>query len=130
MATLAADLLLPFVQWRDLRRAVQLSETDYEREILAFRQSLYQALAEVEDGLSARRLYRERQEKLEISLRAAQGAEQLYRLRYQAGAVPLKFWLDAQEARRQAEEASAENRLALLQRHIALCLALGGDVEQ
>ena len=127
IGTLAADLALPFVQWRDMRRTIKISEAEYEQTVRTFRQTLYGALAEVENGLSARQQYLAQAEKLELTLRAARQTEELYRIRYQAGGSPLQSWLDAQENRRQAEMNRAENRLNQLQNHIALVKALGGN---
>lgn len=124
---LASELALPFVQWRDMQRNIKISETEYEQAILNFRQTLYGALAEVENSLSARQQYRIQAEKLELAVQTAKGIEEHYRIRYQAGVSLLTAWLDAQENRRQAEIALAENRLNQIQNHIALCKALGGD---
>ncbi|MDD2466421.1 MAG: TolC family protein, partial [Desulfobulbus sp.] len=126
IATLGADLALPFVQWRDMQRNIKISETDYAKAIIEFRQSLYTALAEVENGLSARKQYRLQAKKLEATLDAARQTEAIYRLRYQSGATTLQTWLDAQEKRRQAEIDLAENRNNQLQNHIDLVKALGG----
>ena len=56
--------------------------------------------------------------------------ERLDEVRYRAGSIPLKTWLDAQESRRQAEAAAAQNQLNLLQSYVTLCKALGGDAVQ
>lgn len=127
IATLGAELALPFVQWRDMQRNVAIAETEYRQAVLNFRQTLYTALSEVENSLSARKQYRVQAEKLEASLTAARQSEELYRLRYRAGAVSLQTWIDAQEKRRQAEINLAENRYNQLQNHISLVKALGGD---
>lgn len=129
VAALTAELALPFVQWRDRQRDIKISETEYQQAILSFRQALYNALADVENSLSNRQQLRLQAEKLELTLAAARQTEELYRIRYQAGGSPLKFWLDAQENRRQAEIALAENRLNRLQNHITLSQALGGDAK-
>jgi outer membrane protein TolC len=128
IGTLAANLTLPFVQWRDMRRAIDISETEYEQRVIAFRQTLYNALAEVENGLSARQQYQEQADKLERNLDMARQTEALYRIRYQAGANPLKSWLDAQQNQRQAEIELAANRFNQLVNHIALIKALGGGL--
>ncbi|WP_448872641.1 efflux transporter outer membrane subunit [Desulfobulbus propionicus] len=127
IATLGADLVLPFVQWRDMQRNIKISETEYQEVVIAFRQALYTALAEVENSLSARGQYRAQGEKLEATLRAALQIENRYRLRYQAGADTLQTWLDAQENRRLAEINLAENRFNQLQNHVTLVKSLGGD---
>ena len=127
VAALAAEIALPFVQWRDVRRTIKISETEYEQMVLAFKKALYTALAEVENSLSARKQYRQQEEKLVLTLQTARQTEALYQVRYRAGGSPLKSWLDAQENRRQAEVALAENRLNQLQNYITLAKALGGD---
>ena len=66
-------------------------------------------------------------EQLDASLRAARQAESLYEVRYRAGAVPLKDWLDAQEKRRTAEIARDENMLNRLVNQVTVYQALGGD---
>jgi NodT family efflux transporter outer membrane factor (OMF) lipoprotein len=127
VATLGAGLLLPFVQWRDMQRKVEISQVEVEAATISFRQTLYQAFVEAENALSARTQYRLQAEKLAQSLAAARRAESLSEIRYRAGAVSLKVWLDAQEARRQTEAAVAENRLNQLLTHVALIEAIGGD---
>lgn len=127
LATLGADLILPFVQWRDMQRNIKISEAEYEQAVINFRQTLYRALADVENSLSARNQYQDQEKKLALTLQAARQTEELYRIRYQAGGSPLKFWLDAQENRRQAEINLAENRLNQLDNHITLAKALGGN---
>jgi outer membrane protein TolC len=60
------------------------------------------------------------------SISSARTTERLTRIRYLAGTVALRFWLDAQEGRRQAEIVLAGNRLSRLQNFGTLCQALGG----
>ena len=111
-----------------MRRNIKISETEYEQAVIEFRQTLYSALADVENSLSARQQYLTQAEKLEQTLQAARQTEELYRIRWQAGGSTLQDWLDAQENRRQAESSLAENRFNQLQNHITLAKALGGDV--
>ncbi|MBM9537132.1 efflux transporter outer membrane subunit [Desulfobulbus alkaliphilus] len=127
IGVLAADLTLPFIQWRDMQRNIKISETEYQVAVVNFRQTLYTALSEVEDSLSARQHYLLQGEQLELVLATALQVEEIYRVRYQAGNVAIKAWLDAQENRRQAETALAENHLNLLLNYITLCKALGGN---
>lgn len=129
IGSLVANLLLPFVQWRETQRNIKLSELEYDQAVLSFRQTLYSALSDVENSLSARTQYRLQEEKLVKNLEAAQKSEALYELRYRAGAIPIITWLDAQENRRQAEISLAENRLNQLQNQVTLYQALGGDMD-
>lgn len=128
VGTLGAGLVLPFIQWRDMQRNVAISQTDHELAVLAYRQAWYQALAEVEDALSAERQLTTQGEQLAVAAQAARQSERLSEARYRAGAVPLKTWLDAQESRRQVDINLALNRLNLLQNRATLMQALGGGV--
>ena len=64
-----------------------------------------------------------------MSLASARRAEELYEVRYRAGAVPLRSWLDAQERLRTTEIAVAQNRLARYNNQVLLYQALGGDAQ-
>lgn len=48
-------------------------------------------------------------------------------MRYRQGSVALSLWLDAQETRRTAETAWAQNQLSQLKNQVTLYLALGGS---
>ncbi|RYF01488.1 MAG: efflux transporter outer membrane subunit [Comamonadaceae bacterium] len=126
LATLGAGLVLPFLNRTEMQVSTDIARSDYEQAVITFRQTLYQALTDVDNALSARRQYEEQAVQLEQSLADARRAEQLYEVRYRAGAVALKPWLDAQEKRRSAETALAENRLNRLTNHATLFQALGG----
>ena len=127
VAALGAGISLPFLQRTQMKLNIQVSEAQYEEAVVNFRQTLYTALGDVENALSARQQFMRQGELLEQALAAAQKAEQLYEARYRAGAVPLKSWLDAQEQRRSAEISVTENRLNRLLNQVVLYQALGGD---
>ena len=129
VGALGAGLVLPFVQWRDMQRSVAISQADYEVAVLGYRQSWYQALADVENALSARLQYENQGIGLATAVKAAQDGERLSEARYRAGSVPLKTWLDAQETRRQAENNLAANRLNRLGALVSLYQAVGGAIE-
>jgi len=128
VGTLGAGLLLPFVQWRDMQRNIAVAQADQELAVWSYRQTWYQALADVEDALSALQQYDVQGEQLLAATQAARDAERLSEARYRAGAVALKTWLDAQESRRQVENSLALNRLNRLQARATLFQALGGGV--
>jgi NodT family efflux transporter outer membrane factor (OMF) lipoprotein len=126
VAGLGLGLVLPFLQWDQMQRNIQISQADYEFAVVNFRQSLYSALRDVENALSAREQYAQQAVLLMQSLDAARQAERLYAIRYRAGSVALSVFLDAQEKRRNAEIAVAGNRLDALNNQMALYQALGG----
>lgn len=127
VGTLGAGLLLPFVQWRDMQRNIAIARTDQELAVLSYRQTWYQALADVEDALSALQQFDAQGAQLALAAEAARDAERLSEARYRAGAVALKTWLDAQESRRQVDNSLALNRLNRLQARATLYQALGGE---
>ena len=127
VASLAGSLTLPFLQWNQRQLNLKISRTDYEERVVGFRKSLYQAMADVENALSNRSQLRQRGEQLDAALSAAREAERLYEVRYRAGSVALRAWLDAQERRRTAEIARDENRLDRLVNQVKVYQALGGD---
>lgn len=127
VAALGVGLTLPFLQWTQMQLNIKISKADYEERVVNFRQALYQAMADVENALSNRTQLALQAEQLAVSLRAAREAERLYEVRYRAGAVSLKDWLDAQEKRRTAEIARDENGLNRLVNQVTVYRALGGD---
>ena len=103
MLTLGAGLALPFIDYARLKRNESIAHSTYEQAILSFREALYGALVDVEDALSARQHLLAQESALARSLAQAQRAEELTEVRWQAGAVSMSRWLDAQETRRRAQ---------------------------
>jgi outer membrane protein TolC len=130
LGSLGAALTLPFLQQGDMRRSVAISQLDADAAVLGFRQSLYQALSDVDKGLSARQRLGEQVRSQEARLSQARQVERLTELRYRAGAEPLKAWLDAQEARRAAELALLDACYNLLSNGVSLIQSLGGGPDE
>jgi len=123
---LGVGFALPFLDWNRLNLQLKLSQAEYERAVILFRQTLLGAFGEVEDALSARVQLEQREQSLEAALDAARRVEQLYGVRYRQGAVSLRIYLDAQQQTRTAEETLAANRLARLQAQATFYQAIGG----
>ncbi len=128
VGTLAGSLLLPLVQFREMARNTAIAQADADATVLGFRQTLYQALSDVDKGLSAQVQAERQTQALQTRLEQALKVERLTEARYRAGAEPLKAWLDAQEARRTAELALADARYSQLSSYVGLVQALGGHV--
>lgn len=126
IGTVLAEMTLPFLQYNQLRLSQELAQAQYDAAVVQFRQTLYEALVDVENALGARQRQAAQGAKLEQALRAARQAESLYEVRYRAGQVAMQSWLDAQEIRRTAEVSLAQNRLDRLYTQVSLYLALGG----
>lgn len=127
VGTLGLGMTLPFLQRTAMQLTIRASETQHAEAVVNFRQTLYTALGDVENALSARQQLAEQGGRLAETLEAARSAERLYEVRYRAGAATLKLWLDAQEKRRAADISLAENRLARLNNQVVVYQALGGD---
>lgn len=125
VATLGAGLALPFVQWNTRQLSIRVSETQYEEAVVNFRQRLYTALAEVEDGLSARTQLMLEADKLGLAVTQARRAEAIAQTRYLAGATEAQLWLDAQAALRNSERSVLANRFNQLSNQANLYRALG-----
>lgn len=128
VAALATELALPFLQYNEMKLKNGIARADYDLAVVQFRQTLYTALGDVENALSARRQYVLQGEQLEKSFVAAQAAEKINEIRYRAGSIPLQTWLDSQQSRRSAEAALADNRYNQFASHATLSLALGGSI--
>jgi NodT family efflux transporter outer membrane factor (OMF) lipoprotein len=125
--SLGSNLALPFLNIEQVKLSVGVSRANYEADVVHFRQTLLQALSDVDNALSAREQYALQAADLAESLTDARTVERLDEILYRAGSIPLKTWLDAQETRRQAEAAAAANRLNQFQTYVAIYKALGGD---
>lgn len=126
LAAVGASLALPFLNWNEMSLNIKVSRADYEKAVIDYRQTVYEALEEVENALSARATYLRQGTALRAALQAATQAEDIYRERYNAGAVSLQDWLDAQETRRDLEASELENRFDQLQAQATLYKVLGG----
>ena len=128
-ALLGAGVTLPFLQVNTMKLNNAIARTQYESAVVSFRQTLYSALGDVENALSNRSALARQGELLAGSLAASRRSEQLYEVRYRQGSVALNLWLDAQETRRTAETAWAQNQLSQLKNQVTLYLALGGSAQ-
>jgi outer membrane protein TolC len=88
---------------------------------------LLNAFADVANALGARTNYVEQSRRLTNAYVAAREVEKLSETRYQAGAITMRTWLDAQERRRSAEVALADVQLAQFVNESILYRALGGS---
>ncbi|MBK8508212.1 MAG: efflux transporter outer membrane subunit [Candidatus Competibacteraceae bacterium] len=125
VANLGAQLSLPFLNAAEMRRAPKVAEAEHAIALQGFRQALLRALSEVENLLLEARSLDEQGRQQAVLLSQQRRIESLSELRYRAGADALRIWLDAAEARRQAELAVLETRLAQRLNQAQLWLALG-----
>lgn len=126
VATLGAGLSLPFLDWQGMKFDTEAARIDHAIAVNDFRKLLYTAFTEVDNALSAKERLAGQVALAEQALANARQIERLYEVRYRAGAVALRIWLDAQQARRDAELSLAQLKLEQLDNDVTLILALGG----
>ena len=126
VGALALNLALPFLNWNENQLSLKVSKAAYGQAVAEFRQTMYSALGEVENALSARALYTAKTAQLQQQQALSKKAEHLYEVRYRAGAASLKEWLDAQEDDRQASINALTNRYNAYNNQATLYMALGG----
>lgn len=126
--SLGVGLSLPFLDVGEMIRQPQIADNNYLIAVSGYRQSVYRALAEVENAMTALDSQQRQVQLQEQALATARRVERMNEVRYRAGASQLRFWLDAQEALRQAELALIDARFGALQAAADLHLALGGNV--
>lgn len=127
VATLGAGLTLPFLQWNDMKRDLQVNELEYEKAILQYRQTIYEAFADVENALSNRTELTKQVELQRRNVELAEKTERLTEVRYRNGAVALKNLLDVQETTRNARFSLVQTRQNQYNAYVTLLQALGGS---
>jgi outer membrane protein TolC len=128
IATLSAQLTLPFLQWQQRNVDIKIARNDYEQRVLEFKQALYKAMAGVNDALSLRAQLMEQEQQLQQILARAYESERLNEIRYREGATRINYWLNAQEQRRLAQVAVDTNRYEQLWNLAQIYLEFGGDI--
>ena len=127
VAALGAGLSLPFLNAGEMRRNPQIAQNEHEQAVNTFRQTLLQALADVENALSSTATQRDAVQRQAALAAQARRIDEMTGTRYRAGAVPLRDWLTAQESRRQSELAEVDAQLNLLLAQVQLYQALGAS---
>jgi NodT family efflux transporter outer membrane factor (OMF) lipoprotein len=125
--TLGASLSLPFLQYNDMKKDIAMSDLDYEKAIIQYRQTLYQAFADVENALSNRTQLNQQLQLQQRNVELATKTERLTEVRYRNGAIALKNLLDAQETTRNARLSLVESKQNQYNAYVTLMQALGGS---
>lgn len=125
--TLGASLSLPFLQYNDMKKDIEISDLEYEKAITQYRQTLYQAFADVENALSNRTQLNQQVQLQQRNVELANKTERLTEVRYRNGAIALKNLLDAQETTRNARLSLVETKQSQYNAYVTLMQALGGS---
>jgi NodT family efflux transporter outer membrane factor (OMF) lipoprotein len=129
ISNLAAGLALPLIDGGSLRAEVRRTKAVSDEQVAAYRETVYEAFAEVEDAISAEQ---NQQERLEALARQSEfskaAAEETYR-RYTRG---LETYYDALNSRTSYQTQQVSELIArtdLIAARVQLCRVLGGNWE-
>jgi multidrug efflux system outer membrane protein len=123
---LGPTLSLPIFNRDRLTATVDLANSTARSEYLEYRQTVIQAVREVEDALVAYSRERSRRSSLTASVAAYSKAAELSKALYDGGTATYSELLSAQAARQSAEDALAQSDAQLALNYIALAKAFGG----
>ncbi|MBY8086065.1 efflux transporter outer membrane subunit [Vibrio fluvialis] len=127
IGTLGADLTLPFLNWNEMQLNRDIAQVKYESAIISYRKTLYAALQDVDNALSAKENYEFQAEKLQKQYNSAAEVARIYKSQYEYGAIEITTLLDAQENERSAKASLLENRYNQLVNIATVYQSLGGE---
>ncbi|EKO3904677.1 efflux transporter outer membrane subunit [Vibrio fluvialis] len=127
IGTLGADLTLPFLNWNEMQLNRDIAQVKYESAIISYRKTLYAALQDVDNALSAKENYEFQAEKLQKQYDSAAEVAHIYKSQYEYGAIDITTLLDAQENERSAKASLLENRYNQLVNIATVYQSLGGE---
>jgi outer membrane protein TolC len=127
LATLAGNLVVPLVDWRRLDLQRDLARSELELAALALRETVAQALTEIESAWLDGQALRQQLAANATRLREAQKAEQLAELRLSVGAIARADVLQATNARLEAEQGQLQVLLRLALNRTQLVRALAQE---
>ncbi|SDS34317.1 efflux transporter, outer membrane factor (OMF) lipoprotein, NodT family [Halopseudomonas litoralis] len=126
---LGATLGLPIFDFGRRRAAIEMADVAGETRYVAYRQSLGDALEQVEQGLTAVDGQRRRLQALQRVLEHYQRTHELAQTSYRLGEANLQDVLNAQRGLLQGRQQRLAGRTALATAQVALFVALGGGWE-
>lgn len=123
---LGSELTLPFIEWNKMQMNKDISELEYKMAIIDYRTTLYDALKEVSNYLSARQHYQYQGKKLHIQYTNLQQIEMIYESKYRAGAINSIDWINAIEDTHDLQASLLENQYNQFITQAKLYQSLGG----
>jgi NodT family efflux transporter outer membrane factor (OMF) lipoprotein len=127
LSKLAAGLSAPIWDAGRISRQVEIQQETLTQAYLSYEDSVLNALAEVENALSAIQLRKDQLTTLEKASDAAHQASELAQMQYEAGEVDLLTVLETQRTELTLEESRATTQAQMLQAHVQLYKSLGGE---
>lgn len=120
------SLTIPIFQGGRLQSMIHIEKAQRKEALLGYRQTVLNALREVEDAIVAYRNVQQRRQALAQAAAANQDALTMARERYRNGLTGYLAVIDAQQAVLKSRDALAQSVQAVRTRLVALYKALGG----
>lgn len=127
--SLLGGITAPIFQAGRLRAQVEVQDAAREQALLAYEQTVLEALRDVENALISLARSEQRAETLKIAAEAAQNAADMARLRYSSGLVDFQPVLDSERNALSTEDSLASANADRVRALIRLYKALGGGWE-
>jgi outer membrane protein TolC len=124
VASLATNLVVPLIDWRRLDLQRDAARTELELAALALRDTVARALVEIESALIDSERLRQQLDANATRLHEAQVAERVAALRLEVGTIARADFLQAKNARMEAEQGRVQLRLRAWLNRAALARAL------
>lgn len=124
--SLLGGITAPIFQAGRLRAQVEVQDAAREQALLAYEQTVLEALRDVENALISLTRSGQRAETLKIAAEAAQNAADMARLRYSSGLVDFQPVLDSERNALSTEDSLASANADRVRALIRLYKALGG----
>ena len=128
--TVGSAVALPFIQWNTVQLTIEQSNLQIKQAAVAFRQTAYTALSEVDNAMEQRLSADEQRGRLHQSLALGKQRLALTESRYRAGAVDYQTLLDAQDVQLTLENSLTQAQYDYLYATLQLWLAQGGGNSQ
>lgn len=122
----SGGLLMPLFNWGALKKQVEVEKDRTEQSELAYRQTVLNALKEVEDALIEVSTLQQEIEITKTRAKAALNAEYLSRERYDKGVTSYLEFLESQRQAFDSELSLVDSQSQLLSAYVQLYGALGG----
>lgn len=123
---LGVGITLPFLEWNRIRQRILAADAIAEVALADYERTALSALEEAERAITAYAQERQRFRHLDLAARAARGAADLARQRYQLGVDSFLTVLDAERVRLDAEDQLAQSRVEVTRQAASIFKALGG----
>lgn len=126
VAKLGSGIVLPFLEWKEMELNKNISELDYQMAVIDYRDTVYLAMEEVANLLTAKQHYHYKGGIYQEQYTNAIEIEAIYASRYKYGASDMIDWIKAMESRRSIESSFLENRYNQFVIQAKLYQSLGG----